>query len=148
MSNGDYERFSQRYGFSSREGDKLIREDAPESLRCGLLQISTELKWQPSWLRQIVCGTLRVRPNPSNWSEYPNVWYETEELVHSCDWFRVYDIIEAIYAALHVKMKSDFETRVNNLLTEEDIGWGGFAGSDIKIVFSWPSGGRYQCCIK
>lgn len=123
MPNGDYGRFSQRYGFSGPEGDKLIREDAPESLRCGLLQISTELEWQPSWLRQIVCGALRVRPNQSNWSEYPNVWNETEGLIHSCDWFRVYDIIEAIYSALLFKMKSNFETRVNNLFVEEGIGW-------------------------
>jgi hypothetical protein len=85
MSDIGHGRFSQRYGFSEYHGDELIRHDAPESLRCGLLQAATEAELRPSPLRQIVCGTLRVRPNPANWSEYPNVWQEVEGLVHSCD---------------------------------------------------------------
>jgi hypothetical protein len=54
----------------------------------------------PSPLRDIVCGVLRKRPDPSNWSEYPNVWREVEQHVYHCDWYRVYDIVEAIRAEL------------------------------------------------
>jgi len=123
MSDKDYGRFSRRYGFADHQGDELIRHDAPEPLRCGLLQSATEAGLRPSPLRQIVCGTLRRRPNPANWSEYPNVWEEVEGLVHSCDWYRVYDVIEAIYAALPAHSKAKFETSINNLFAEEGIGW-------------------------
>lgn len=124
MSEQSHERFSRRYGFSGRGGEDLIREDAPESLRCGLLQIvAGKLEKKPSWLRSVVCGTLRVRPDPSNWSEHPNVWYEVEALVHGCDWFRVYDIIEAIRSALDPELADDFEEMTNGLFREEGIGW-------------------------
>ena len=124
MTDQSHKRFSRRYGFSSRHGEDLIREDAPESLRCGLLQIvGGKLEKKPSWLRCVVCGTLRVRPNPSNWSDYPNVWEEVEGLVHGCDWFRVYDVIEAIHNALDQKLADGFEEMTNSLFREEGIGW-------------------------
>lgn len=123
MPNRDYGRFSQRYGFSDHDGDGLIRDDAPESLRCGLLEIGQKMGLQPSQLRRMVCGALRVRPDPSNWSEYPNVWQEVEGLIHSCAWNRVYDTIEAVYAALPRTQAEAFEAHINALFAEEGIGW-------------------------
>jgi len=123
MPNRDYGRFSQRHGFSDHDGDELIRDDAPESLRCGLLEIGQKMGLGPSQLRRMVCGALRVRPDSSNWSEYPNVWQEVEGLIHSCAWNRVYDTIEAVYAALPRTQAEAFEAHVNALFAEEGIGW-------------------------
>lgn len=122
MSDESQKRFSRRYGFAPSERDQLIREDAPESLRCGLLQIvHDELDKKPRWLRSVICGVLRVRENPDNWSDYPNIWQEIQDMVLSCDWFRVYDIIEEIYKLL--LRKKVFEVKINDLFVEEGIGW-------------------------
>ena len=117
-------KFSQRYGFSSPREGGLIRDSAPESLRCGLLQVvHDEMRIGPQRIRQVVCGVLRVRPDPSNWSTYPNVWDEAQELVYDCEWFRVYDIIEGFYTAMPGSRRSEFEELINNVFVEESIGW-------------------------
>jgi len=78
-----------------------------------------------STLRSIVCGLLTVRPDPSNWSEYPNICGEVEDLVYGCEWFRVYDITEAIYACLarDLEKAAAFESAINEALRELGIGW-------------------------
>lgn len=38
----------------------------------------------PSGMRYAVCGVLLKKPDPSNWSEYPNVFQEVQLLVDSC----------------------------------------------------------------
>jgi hypothetical protein len=88
---------------------------------------------KPYPLRDIVCGVLRKRPDPSNWSEYPNVWGEVEWHVHNCDWYRVYDIVEAIRAELageEKKLSNDnllkvavFDEEIDAALREFGIGW-------------------------
>ena len=113
------------------EGKEItIREDAPEGLRFAVLETARELEWGPSSLRNIVCKVLRVRPDPSNWSEYPNIWGEVQDLVYACDWFKVYDIIEAVYDAM---LRNDreqggsdakkFAAEINSYFVEEGIGW-------------------------
>lgn len=123
MVNNPRRRFSVRYGFNSQK-DELIREDAPEQLRSGLLHIvHDEMNKAPSWLRRIVCGILRIRENPSNWGEYPNIWGEVQDDVYSCEWYKVYDIIEGFYNSLLSHQKKDYEECINNLFVEENIGW-------------------------
>jgi AbiJ N-terminal domain 4 len=73
---------------------------------------------------------LHVPPDRGNWNEYPNVWDEVEALMSGCEWFKVYDIIEALYARLS---KNDAENRqkdavqlaetINSYFEEEGIGW-------------------------
>lgn len=122
MAKDSLKRFSTRYGFSASKKNKLIHEDAPESVRCGLLQIvHDEMDKKPKWLRSVICGVLRVREDPDNWSDYPNIWQEVQGMVLSCDWFRVYDIIEGIYKLL--VRKKVFEVKINELFVEEGIGW-------------------------
>lgn len=124
MTDEPRKRFSRRHGFSSSERGRLVHEDAPESLRCGFLQIvHDELDKKPRWLRSVICGVLRVREDPLNWSEYPNIWQEVQDMVHGCDWFRVYDVIEGIYKLLTRAEKKKFEARINDLFIEEGIGW-------------------------
>jgi hypothetical protein len=76
---------------------------------------------------------LHKRPDPSNWSEYPNVWREVELHVYNCDWYRVYDIVEAIRSELtsvkrhrssrDILMVAAFDEEINNALREMGIGW-------------------------
>lgn len=79
------ESFSKRNRYTGAGKEITIREDAPEGLRFAVLETPRELDWSPSALRNIVCKVLRVRPDPGNWSEYPNVWGEVQELVYACD---------------------------------------------------------------
>jgi hypothetical protein len=51
------------------------------------------------------------------------VWQEVENLIHGCDWYQVYDIIEAIYVGLPFPQKAEFEMSINTLFEEEGIGW-------------------------
>jgi hypothetical protein len=122
--------FSKRHRYSGAAKEITIREDAPESLRYVVLQTAVELGWGPSSLRRILCRVLRVPPDAGNWSEYPNIWDEVQSLMYRCDWFRVYDFIEALYAWL---AKNDFEQgktdapqfaeALNEFFIEEGIGW-------------------------
>ena len=121
--------FSKRYRYSAAK-EITIREDAPESLRYFTLQTAKDLGWGPSSLRPIVCRVLRVPPDQSNWSEYPNIDYEVTGLMSGCAWFKVYDIIEALYGQM---AKTDrerggtdapqFAKALNEFLVEEGVGW-------------------------
>jgi hypothetical protein len=128
--------FSKRYGYSGQPREITIREDAPENLRHFILDRAVELGLGPSGLRDIACSVLRTRPNPNNWSEYPNVWEEVQGFVYGCDWFRVYDFIERVYSALERPRPADFEDpepgkqraaefqdSLNEFFVEEGIGW-------------------------
>ena len=122
--------FSKRHRYSGGSKEITIREDAPENLRYFMLETVVELGWGPSSLRDVVCRVLRTPPDAGNWSEYPNIWGEVEGLVYRCDWFRVYDIIEAIHARMvkndrnnHSKDAPQFAEALNEFFIEEGIGW-------------------------
>jgi hypothetical protein len=118
--------FSRRFGHKSEPAEITVREDAPSDLRAALLQIALEASLTPSGLRQVVCRVLRKTPDPGNWSEYPNVWEEVQRLVDGCEWFRVYDIVEAIHADLSRRdppQAAEFETLMNDYFVEAGIGW-------------------------
>lgn len=118
--------FSRRNQYTGTAKEITVREDAPEELRFAVLAIARDLGLGPTPLREIVCRTLRVRPNPHNWSDFPNVWDEVQDLVFNCQWFRVYDIIEALYASF-VRDRSGaagaFEREINAYFVEDGIGW-------------------------
>lgn len=136
--------FSKRHGYAGHAKEITIREDAPENLRYVVLDLGRSLGVTPYPMRDITCSVLRQRPDPNNWSEYPNVWGEAEEHMYRCDWFRVYDIIERIWYYLDKKepvadryydwfeqeehkaaeRKADqFERGLNEFFIEEGIGW-------------------------
>lgn len=128
MSTGDS--FSRRNRYAGSAKDIQIREDAPEGLRFAALETARELGLGPSSLRNVVCRVLRVRPDQGNWSEYPNVWGEVQDLVYGCDWFKVYDIIEALYAAMVANDRERgehdaerFAAEINAYFVEEGVGW-------------------------
>ena len=116
--------FSRRNRYAGAAKEITIRDDAPETLRVTVLETSRELGWSPSRLRSLISRVLRVRPDPSNWSEYPNVWNEVQDLIHDCEWFRVYDIIEAVYAKLTDGANAaKFAEEINAYFVEEGVGW-------------------------
>ena len=119
-------RFSARYGYRAPEREIYVREDAPEGLRDAIPQIAEDLGMRPASMRRVVCRTLRVRPDPSNWSEYPNVADEVNDLISECPWFRVYDISEALHVALAQRSSDQaeaFEAQLNDVFLEMGIGW-------------------------
>jgi hypothetical protein len=119
--------FSKRFGYSSPIPKITVREDAPEELRVYVLSVVQErLNLAPSWLRRVICGVLFKRPDPSNWSEYPNIWGEVQNYMYEADWFKVYDIIEAIHNSLWLNeppSAEKFEALINEGFLQLGIGW-------------------------
>lgn len=132
MSDEPKKTFSSRHGYSAPDRQIIVREDAPRVLREAVLQIAVAAGVGPSTLRAMACKLLRVLPDPNNWSEYPNVWYEVQELILGCPWYRVYDIIEAVaahLAAYDPAQVTSFEGSVNEAFREHGIGWQLTAGA-------------------
>ena len=128
------ESFSKRHGFHQENPPISIWEDAPDDFRSALLQVAADdCGLSPDDLRSVVCKVLRKKPDPNNWSPYPNIWQEVEWHIESCPWFKVYDIIEAIWKKLdhkHVTKNGGyeaaqpiFEAEVTALMAELGIGW-------------------------
>ena len=119
--------FSRRNQYAGAAKEISIREDAPEGLRVTVLEAARSLGWGPLHLRRIVCATLRVHPNPDNWSEYPNVWEEVQTYTNECEWFKVYDIIEALHARMEetgdATSATTFADEINACFVEDGIGW-------------------------
>lgn len=119
-------RFSDREGYKGKDREIRIREDAPDELRAAIPQIALSVGMTPKPIRHVICQVLLKRPDPSNWSEYPNISDEVDHLIDNCEWFRVYDIAEALYAHLAEDDPSDartFEARLNDFMREQGIGW-------------------------
>jgi hypothetical protein len=128
------ETFSERHGFRPNEVPITIRTDAPEDLRGVVVDIAYESGYSPSPLRTLVCRVLRKRPDPSNWSEYPNIDDEVRWFLDHAEWYEVYDIIEAIAEGLTSSASNSrsaidssdakrFEARINKYFQRSGIGW-------------------------
>jgi hypothetical protein len=123
--------FSKRRGFTSQPKEITIREDAPKNLRTFvLLTVKDELGFQWSLLRQVLCRVLREVPDENNWTEDPNIRHEVEELLGACDWFKVYDFIEALHEHFGEcdhdtgsKYAPRFADEINSFFIEKGIGW-------------------------
>jgi hypothetical protein len=82
-------RFSDRQGYTPPEPRITFREEAPESLRYAIVNIAYEAGFGPSSLRKLICRMLRVPPEESNWSEYPNIDYEVRGHVDTMPWYHL-----------------------------------------------------------
>ena len=121
--------FSKRHRYSGAAREITIREDAPRNLRYVILQTACDLGWSSSSLRTTLCRVLREPPAAGNWAD-PYIWNEVQGLMYGCDWFRVYDFIEALYAEMaendHEQGETDavqFAEALNEFFVEEGIGW-------------------------
>ena len=120
------ERFSDREGYRPPAAPITIREDAPPELRGAILVLAKEAGMTPSLMRDLICQVLLEKPDPSNWSDYPNIWNEVDWLVMDAPWYKVYDIVEAVYARIRIfgaAATANFARRLNEFLVEKGIGW-------------------------
>jgi hypothetical protein len=117
------EPFSKRHGFKPKEKKIAVRHDAPAGLRYVIADIAYESEsyYGPKLLRNVVCRTLKKRPDPDNWSEFPNIDNEIRELLEDCEWYQVYDVIENIYESL--RKSENFQDAINSYFKSEGIGW-------------------------
>ncbi|OJA64485.1 hypothetical protein BGV68_01365, partial [Burkholderia ubonensis] len=104
-----------------------MREDAPHEFRGVLVDLAYESGLRPATLRNIVCQVLRVRADPDNWSDFPNIDNEVRDLVDEAPWYRVYDIAEAIHRAVRAGHRAEagdgFREELNAYFVERGIGW-------------------------
>tara|TARA_R110000751_G_scaffold101602_2_gene195797 strand:- start:14469 stop:15254 length:786 start_codon:yes stop_codon:yes gene_type:complete len=117
--------FSDRHGYSGREPEITIREDAPDFLRFQVASIARNCGFSPSAIRTVVCDILLEVPDPGNWSEYPNIWEEVLGLLRNCEWYKVYDIAEALWRSFEYRPDEQgrFEEDLNRVFREKGIGW-------------------------
>lgn len=120
-------RFSDRHGYRAPEKDISVREAAPRKLREAIGQLAKQAGMSYSDLRDVVCDVLLTQPDPDNWSEVPNIRDEVNYHLKNCEWFRVYDIAEAIHTALSTSWDDEqataFSDRLNQFFREQGIGW-------------------------
>ena len=117
--------FSHRHGYGSTDADITVREDAPHDLRYAVAEIARSAGMSPNPICSVVCRVLFVAPDRNNWSEYPNVWEEVLGLLAECDWFKVYDIAEALWRSLEHDDDNQrlFQNELNRFFREKGIGW-------------------------
>ena len=131
------ERFSDRQGYRPPAAQITVREDAPSELRDAIPLIAEDAGMKPSAMQGVICRVLLVVPYRDIIYDYPNIWHENVQLIEDAPWYKVYDIAEALYAALvpdHdtiISRGSDeahqsarkFERRLNEFFVENGIGW-------------------------
>ncbi len=121
--------FSKRNRLSGRK-EIVIREDAPENLRYFVVQTALDdLGWPPGRFRDVLCRVLRVLPDARNQWRGP-IRHEIQSLINGCDWFKVYDLIEVLYASFAQSDEDSdgdnagvFAREINDFFTDEGIGW-------------------------
>lgn len=127
-------RFSERHGLEPPPAKITVTRDAPYEFRGIFVDLGYEAGFGPHQLRSIVCKMLRVREDPNNWSAFPNVDLEVRDHIDSCEWYEVYDIIEAIYnnllresrnysSAQDTVRPQYFEDELNKYFLKKGIGW-------------------------
>src|SRR5580700_1848682 len=117
--------FSERHGYGAPAAEITIREDAPPDLRYAVAHIARMVGMTPKAIRNILCEVLFVAPDPNNWSDFPNIWEEVLGLLRECEWFKVYDVAEAIWRVLddYPDDQLRFQDELNRLFLEKGIGW-------------------------
>jgi len=134
------DKFSERHGFEPTDAEIKIRHQAPGELRSVIVDIGYEADLTPHSMRGIVCKVLRTTEDTSNWSAFPNVDREVRDHLASCEWYEVYDIIEAAYRSLlrgEEKNAEDqessraeyFSSELNKYFRKNGIGWQLIAGN-------------------
>ncbi len=122
----DAKKFSLRRGYRAPVKPITVREDAPEALREAVLQIAVSVGVGPKPQRAILCALLFKVANQYNWSDYPNVWGEVQDLIRGAEWYEVYDYIEALYERLlsaDAAKAEEFASEINQFFEGNGIGW-------------------------
>jgi hypothetical protein len=113
--------FSTRHGFREvTEAEITIHYDAPHDLRGVIVDLAYDNGFYPKTLRKLICMVLRKRFDSNNWSDSP-IDTENRQLIDAAEWYKVYDLVEAI--AKKAQNMKKFERELNQYFTEEGIGW-------------------------
>ena len=127
------DRFSRRHGYGNEAVETLVRSDASRALREAVVAIAYETysrepsRRGPGPIRNIICQVLHALPDPGNWSD-TNIREEIFGLIHECEWYEVYDIIEAIERgarklAWPPEQPTPFSAEINRYFVRKGIGW-------------------------
>lgn len=115
--------FSKRIGIRPEMKKITIRNDAPTSLRRYLFVVMKDLILSLKTIRALVCKTIREAPDPNNWGENDFMVSEIQGYLDSCEWYRIYDIIENFYEELDSRKRVVFSDHINEFFFEKGIGW-------------------------
>jgi hypothetical protein len=117
--------FSKRNNLrSGKKHEIIIREDAPKALREFVyMEFTGSLGKLPSQLRKITTTVLKTPPDYRNFSENPDIASEVLSHLDSCEWYLIYDIIEAIFKSLNQEQKEEFTNEMNYFFESNGIGW-------------------------
>lgn len=113
--------FSDRHGYAPSDREVSVREDAPSELREALVQIGRRIGLGDGRIRDIICEVLLRLATAGDWPP-DAIEYEIRKLIEGCEWYRVYDIAERLYAHAHHRAQ-EFEDLLNKYFREHGIGW-------------------------
>lgn len=116
-------RFSKRQGHSPTEIEIKLRNEAPQNLREFIIQLVYDLGYNPTFVRRCICRVLRVIPDKNNWTDFPNIDNEANELLSNCDWYYVYDVIEFLWDEIGKDRREEYQDELNDFFKANGIGW-------------------------
>lgn len=137
------DKFSARHGFEAPDAEITVRREAPAALREIVVDIAYEAGLTPHNMRALVCTLLRIPEDRGNWSAFPNVDGEVRGNLFGCEWYEVYDVIEAIHRRLasrdeeepwdRVESRAEyFAAELNKYFRRYGIGWQ-IVGGQIQV---------------
>ena len=132
--------FTDRQGLGASEPKPTIVQEATPKLRREIQTAAYNAEITPSILKQIVCRRLREEPKDGKNDNF-YIKLEIRNLLSSCEWHFVYDIVEDISHELRRTRKEKlpfqsllgllvrdpnsiyFHNTINKVLREEGIAW-------------------------
>jgi hypothetical protein len=113
--------FSQRHGLAGPPPGTLLRYEVPVSFRRFLVELphNPVVELTLHEMRDVVCDVLQVWPK-----KHEPPYYDYKPHIQECEWFRIYDIIEALYKFLHSKgFVRSFGSELNKEFVAQNLGW-------------------------
>ncbi len=121
--------FSIRAGADAHDPEPAVRDDAPLELRSVVVDVAYECGLSPNQLRKVVTKQLRLRKTDDH-QGWAHVDSQNREMLDRCQWFEVFDVVEAIHAELSSldrrwmsKSAHRFEVELNDYLQRRGFAW-------------------------
>jgi hypothetical protein len=114
--------FSERHGFSADEAPITIRDGAPEPLRNAVWALAVNCGAPAAELAKLIFVIAPAYGPPRPGRSIT----AAQQVLGTCDWFRVYDLAEQINFALSTRWKGrsdQFEKESNDFFRAHGIGW-------------------------
>jgi hypothetical protein len=116
-------RFSIRHGIEAEPSEPVF-EDAPKRVRFFVLQTLQNVFYYSAALKivgRILCKPELIVTTP------PQPWLSIQRCLDNCQWWEVYNLIEAMYTGLASSTEPSkatlFKSAVNGVFGQESIGW-------------------------